>query len=48
MLKEAEKDGDVPEDAAKVGGKKIQDLTDKYIAQVDEVAAKKEKEILEV
>ncbi|HYU14520.1 MAG TPA: ribosome-recycling factor, partial [Candidatus Acidoferrum sp.] len=47
MLKESEKDGDVPEDAAKVGSKKIQDLTDKYIAQVDEVSAKKEKEILE-
>ena len=48
MLKEAEKDGDVPEDAAKLGAKRIQDLTDKYIAQVDEVSAKKEKEILEV
>jgi ribosome recycling factor len=48
MLKEAEKDGDVTEDAAKLGTKKIQDLTDKYIVQVDEVSAKKEKEILEV
>ena len=47
LLKEAEKDGDVTEDAAKVGGKKIQDLTDRYIAHVDEVSAKKEKEILE-
>jgi len=47
MLKEAEKDGDVTEDAAKTGGKKIQDLTDKYVAMVDDVAAKKEKEILE-
>lgn len=48
MLKEAEKDGDVTEDAAKLGGKKIQDLTDKYIAQVDDVGGKKEKEIMEV
>ncbi len=48
MLKDAEKDGDVPEDAAKACGKKIQDLTDRYIAQVDEVGARKEKEILEV
>ena len=47
MLKEAEKDGDVTEDAAKAGTKRIQDLTDKYVAQVDEVAGKKEKEILE-
>jgi ribosome recycling factor len=48
LMKEAEKSGDVPEDAAKVGTKKIQELTDKYITQVDEVSAKKEKEILEV
>jgi ribosome recycling factor len=48
MLKEAEKDGDVPEDAAKVGGKRIQDLTDKFIALMDEVSDKKETEILEV
>jgi ribosome recycling factor len=48
MLKDAEKDGDVPEDAAKLCGKKIQDLTDRYIEQVDEVSGKKEKEILEV
>ena len=48
MLKEAEKDGDVTEDAAKQGTKKIQDLTDKYIAQVDEVGGRKETEILEV
>jgi ribosome recycling factor len=47
MLKEAEKDGDVTEDAAKGGTKKIQDLTDKYVAMVDDVSAKKEKEILD-
>jgi ribosome recycling factor len=47
MLKEAEKDGDVTEDAAKGGTKRIQDLTDKYVAMVDDVSAKKEKEILE-
>ena len=47
MLKEAEKDGDVTEDAAKAGTKRIQDLTDKYVAMVDDVSAKKEKEILE-
>ena len=47
MLKEAEKDGDVTEDDAKTTTKKIQDLTDKYIAQVDDVGGKKEKEILE-
>jgi ribosome recycling factor len=48
MLKEAEKDGEVSEDEAKTCGKRIQDLTDRYIAQVDDVGGKKEKEILEV
>jgi ribosome recycling factor len=47
MLKEAERDGDVTEDDAKNTGKRIQDLTDRWVAQVDEVGAKKEKEILE-
>lgn len=47
MLKEAEKDGDVTEDNAKTATKRIQDLTDKYIGQVDDVGGKKETEILE-
>ena len=47
MLKEAEKDGDVTEDAAKTATKKIQDLTDKYVAQVDDDGGKKETEIHE-
>ena len=33
---------------AKATGKKIQDLTDRYIALVDDVGGKKEKEILDV
>ena len=48
LVKEAEKDGEISEDERKNGEKKIQDLTDKYVAVVDEVAAAKEKEIMEL
>jgi ribosome recycling factor len=48
LVKDAEKDGDVTEDERKTGEKKIQELTDKYVAMVDEVAASKEKEIMEL
>lgn len=48
MMKDAEKDKAITEDDAKAGTKKIQDLTDKYIAVVDDMADKKEKEIMEV
>lgn len=48
MLKDAEKEKEISEDELKVGQKRIQDLTDKYIAVVDEMGTKKEEEILEV
>lgn len=48
MIKEAEKEGDVSEDERKQGEKRVQDLTDRYVALVDEVAAAKEKEIMEL
>jgi ribosome recycling factor len=48
MVKEAEKDKDITEDERKTGEKKIQDLTDKYIAMIDDVAKSKEKEIMEL
>ena len=48
LVKDAEKDGDITEDDRTTGEKKIQDLTDKYVAAVDEVAAGKEKEIMEL
>jgi ribosome recycling factor len=48
LVKEAEKDGEISEDEKKNGEKKIQELTDKYVAMVDEVAAVKEKEIMEL
>lgn len=48
MLKEAEKEKEISEDDSKAGQKRIQELTDKYVAVVDELGAKKEEEILEV
>jgi ribosome recycling factor len=48
MVKEYEKDGEITEDERKTGEKKIQDLTDRYVAAVDETAAQKEKEIMEL
>ena len=48
MVKDAEKDKDITEDERKTGEKKIQDLTDKYIAMIDDIAKTKEKEIMEL
>src|ERR1700733_1954038 len=48
MIKEAEKDKQISEDERKKGEKAIQDLTDKYIAQVEDIAKAKEKEIMEL
>lgn len=47
MIKALQKDGDVPEDDAKKGLKRIQDVTDDYVKQIDDIFAGKEKEILE-
>ncbi|HMG20253.1 MAG TPA: ribosome recycling factor [Kofleriaceae bacterium] len=48
MVKDAEKDKQITEDERKNGEKKIQDLTDKYIASIDDIAKAKEKEIMEL
>jgi ribosome recycling factor len=48
LVKDAEKDKEITEDERKNGEKKIQDLTDKYIAMVDDIAKAKEKEIMEL
>src|SRR5580692_9325171 len=48
MIKEAEKDKEITEDQRKDGEKKVQDLTDKYIGMVDQIAKDKEKEIMEL
>ncbi len=47
-LKDFEKEKMISEDEAERGQAEIQKLTDKTIAEIDELGAKKEKEILEV
>ncbi|HIT85901.1 MAG TPA: ribosome recycling factor [Candidatus Ornithomonoglobus intestinigallinarum] len=46
--KKQKKDGEVTEDDLKEIEKDIQKLTDKYIKEIDDICASKEKEILEV
>ena len=46
-IKAMKKDSEMTEDEAKQSDKLIQDLTDKYVKKVDEVSAKKEKELME-
>ena len=47
-IKKLKKDNEITEDDQKAGEKKLQDITDKYIKQVDEMTDKKEKEILSI
>lgn len=47
-LKALKKDSTITEDDLKQGEKKIQDITDKYIKQIDSECAGKEKEIMEI
>ncbi len=46
--KEMKKASEMNEDEQKASEKAIQDLTDKFIKQVDDVTAKKDKEIMEI
>lgn len=48
MIKDAEKDKQITEDERKKGEAKIQELTDKYVAQIEDIAKAKEKEIMEL
>lgn len=47
-LKEFVDAGEVAEDDYTKGLKRVQDLTDKYVASIDEILSKKEKEIMEI
>lgn len=47
-LKKSEKSGDITEDELRRLTDDVQNLTDKYIAEIDQVAEEKEKEIMEV
>ncbi len=47
-LKEYEKEGMISEDDYHRALDKVQEITDKYIEKIDEILAKKEKEIMEI
>lgn len=47
-LKKMLKDSEITEDDLKQGEKKIQETTDKFIKDIDSVAAAKEKEVMEI
>ncbi|MBL7941380.1 MAG: ribosome recycling factor [Flavobacteriales bacterium] len=47
FIKQAQKDG-LPEDEAKTGEAKVQELTDKFNRKVDEVIAAKDKDIMTI
>jgi ribosome recycling factor len=48
LLKDAEKEKEITEDERKKGETRVQDLTDKFVGTVDELAVSKEKEIMEI
>lgn len=47
-VKKMEKASEITEDDLKVAEKKLQDITDKYIKEIDKLAADKEKEIMAI
>jgi ribosome recycling factor len=47
-LKEFEKEKMISEDESEQGQEEVQKLTDRFIADIDALGARKEKEILEV
>jgi ribosome recycling factor len=47
-LKKFEKDKDISEDDLKRGEKEVQDVTDDYVARIDQVIAEKEKDLMEI
>lgn len=48
MIKDAQKEGEVPEDDAKKGQDQVQKVTDESIQAIEEAMKEKEKEIMEV
>ena len=48
LSKKMKKDGEMTEDELKASDKIVQDLTDKYIKNLDEVTARKNKELMEI
>ena len=48
LCKKMKKDGEMTEDEQKASEKSVQDLTDKYIKEIDAITSKKEKEIMQI
>lgn len=48
MLKSLEKEKEITQDDLKRGEKEVQDLTDSFVAKIDELVATKEKEVMEI
>ncbi len=48
LCKKMKKDGEMTEDEQKASEKSVQDLTDKFIKEIDAITAKKEKEIMQI
>ncbi|MAI77705.1 MAG: ribosome recycling factor [Deltaproteobacteria bacterium] len=48
LLKDLEKEGALPKDDCRRAEKSVQDVTDEFVARIDELTAQKEKEVLEV
>jgi ribosome recycling factor len=48
MLKDGQKEGEIPEDDAKRGQDQIQKLTNEFVAKIDSMLKDKEEEIMEV
>ncbi len=48
IFKNGEKDGEISEDDCRKLVDKVQTVTDKYVASVDQLVTKKEEEVLEV
>lgn len=47
-IKDLKKKSEITEDDQKNGEKKMQDMTDKFCKEIDDIVAKKEKEIMEI
>ena len=48
MLKDGQKEGEIPEDESRKGQDQVQKLTDDFVAEIDELLVRKEEEIMEV
>ncbi len=48
LLKEGQKEGEIPEDDSKRGQDQVQQLTDEFVGRIEEILKEKEEEIMEV